>query len=407
MEPFSLLIKPASADCNLRCEYCFYLDRAALYPDTLRHRMSNEVLERLISSYMRTPQPEYVFGWQGGEPTLMGADFFGRVVSLQQQYGAPGSTVANGLQTNATLIDDELAALFGEYKFLAGVSMDGPPHVHNTYRRSASGRGSHVDVLRGIRRLEKHGVEFNILVLVSQSNVRRAAEVFRFLTDNGWFYHQYIPCVEFDAKGRLRPYAISGAEWGAFLCELFDVWTAGHERRVSIRLFDAVLDALVTGRRSICHFGDDCRQYLVVEHNGDVYPCDFFVTSGLRLGNIMTHEWSALRGHELYEKFGLGKSELHPECEACAWAWLCAGDCTKHRVRDNGVEPHRLSRLCAGWKQFYAHAMPRFKQLAADIRRERAGAAPPPAAAPGRNDPCPCGSGKKFKKCCMDKNTKI
>ena len=182
---FSLLIKPASADCNLACTYCFYLPKAGLYPQSKRHRMSDAVLQRLICSYMNTEQSTYSFGWQGGEPTLMGVEFFRKVVQLQSRHGHAGAMVANGLQTNATLITDDFARLLAEYHFLVGVSLDGPEPIHNTHRKTRSGEGSYRQVMRGIESLQKHGVEFNILVAVNACNVGKAAEIYRFLLDMG------------------------------------------------------------------------------------------------------------------------------------------------------------------------------------------------------------------------------
>ena len=216
MKPFSLLIKPASADCNLRCPYCFYLDRALLYPDETVHRMSDGVLDRMIAGFMALDMPQYSFCWQGGEPTLMGVDFFKRVVELQKKHGRAGASVANGLQTNATLIDDKLAAHLGEYNFLLGVSLDGPEEMHNEIRTTAGGRGSHADVLRGIECLRRSNVEFNILTLVSSANFDRPGDVYRYLADNGFFFHQYIPCVEFDKSGKPLPFSINASP-----CECF------------------------------------------------------------------------------------------------------------------------------------------------------------------------------------------
>jgi len=233
MRPFSLLIKPASADCNLRCEYCFYLEKCGLYPQSKRHRMTHRVLDELVKGYLATEQPVYNFGWQGGEPTLMGLDFFRRVTDLQMRYGRAGASVANGLQTNATLIDDPLAAHFARYKFLLGCSLDGPEAIHDMYRRAASGRPSHADVMRGIRTLQHHGVSFNILILVSKANVARAREVYEYLLENSFYYHQYIPCVEMEG-GHPLPFTITGDEWGEFLCTIFDLWRPSDTDRVSI-----------------------------------------------------------------------------------------------------------------------------------------------------------------------------
>ena len=286
VRPFSLLIKPAGADCNLRCRYCFYLDRCSLYPDQSRHRMSETVLEQTVRSFMATPQPVHAFGWQGGEPTLMGEAFFKRVTALQQRYGAPGAQVSNGLQTNATLIDDTLAAHLAEYRFLVGVSLDGPPHLHDPNRITTGGRGTHADVMRGIDALRRHGVEFNVLTLVNRLNVGAPETVYDYLVDQDVLFHQYIECVEFDTEGRLLPFAIDGASWGEFLCRLFDHWYPRDVRKVSVRLFDAILARIVEGRPNCCSMGNDCRDYFVVEHNGDIYPCDFYVYPEWRLGNV-------------------------------------------------------------------------------------------------------------------------
>ncbi len=368
MKPFSLLVKPASADCNLRCDYCFYLDRSRLYPGSRRHRMSEAVLERLIASYMATDQQQYVFGWQGGEPTLMGMDFFRRVTDLQKQYGSAGTVVANGLQTNATLIDDRMARHFEEYRFLLGVSLDGPPAMHDTYRRTGRSRPSHRRVMEGIRKLARRGVEFNILVLVSSANVAHPQEVYRYLTDRGFTWQQYIPCVEFDEEGKPLPFTITGEEWGRFISGVFDEWAENEAKSVHVRLFDALLRYMVTGERSMCRLARDCREYFVVEYNGDVYPCDFFVSDGLRLGNIMDNSWDELLESPLYESFGRGKLETAACCGECEWLEYCAGDCQKHRPAFQGRGAPGPSWLCAGWRSFFAHAMGRLSTIAGELR---------------------------------------
>jgi uncharacterized protein len=367
---FSLLIKPASADCNLRCDYFFYLDRAGLYPETRVHRMTDNVLARLIATYMATGQAQYVFGWQGGEPLLMGIDFYRRVVELQSRCGRAGAMVANGIQTNATLITDELAALFAKYRFLVGVSLDGPEAVHDAYRRNGNGAGSYAAVMRGIDRLKQHGVEFNILTLVTRANAQRARETYQFLREQGFLHHQYIPCVELDETGNLQPYAVGADEWGQFLVDIYDAWIRNDAHTVSIRLFDSIVVKLVEGRATICHMEPDCCQYLVVEHNGDVYPCDFFVANQWKLGNINGHSWDQIRSAPLYLRFGGQKSDLAAECAECKWRTLCAGDCLKHRQAD-GQGARNISRLCEGWKRFFAHSFDGFQRLAEAVKSER------------------------------------
>jgi len=407
MKPFSLLVKPASADCNLRCKYCFYLDRCEMYPEEKRHRMSDAVLERLISTYMATNQPQHSIGWQGGEPTLMGLDFFKRVTSLQQQYGR-GASVSNGLQTNTTLIDDEWAKHLARYNFLVGVSIDGPPEIHDKYRTFVNGRGAHADVMRGLECLKRNKVEYNVLTLVSQSNVRHPVETYHYLRDElGVKFHQYIECVEFESDGSLQPFAVTGKEWGDFLCAVYDEWVrCGDTHRISIRLFDSILTLMVDGYANVCAMGRDCRSYLVVEHNGDVFPCDFYVRPDLKLGNIMEDSWEDLLASPAYAKFGARKTQWNEKCAECKYLQYCAGCCPKNRPASS-QDPTQLSWLCNGWIQFFDHALPKLESLADDVRRQRQQAAmqmrshmPPPAGKTNRNDPCPCGSGKKYKKCC-------
>jgi len=399
MKPFSLLIKPASADCNLHCSYCFYLDRGALYSESPYHRMSNEILENLISSYMATDQPQYVFGWQGGEPTLMGIDFFRRVTRLQQKYGRKGTIVANGLQTNGILVDDEFAEHLAKYNFLVGISLDGPAPVHDYYRTTRSGRGSHAEVLRAIECLERNRVEFNVLTLVSSANIKKAGEIYHYLCERGIFYHQYIPCVEFDDQARPRPYTVKGNEWGDFLCRIFDEWLRRDCRKVSVRLFDSILTLMVKGTYSLCHMGRNCCQYFVVEYNGDVYPCDFFVERLKKLGNIMNNSWEDLQKSPQYLNFGKQKSRWNSQCSRCEYLKYCQGGCLKNRLYENN-NPGTLSWLCEGWKTFFQHSLPGFRKLALSIRQERQGQGVPDSRKIGRNAPCPCGSGKKYKRCC-------
>ena len=364
-----LLIKPASADCNLRCDYCFYVDRGDLYPAGTRPRMSGTVLQKLISSYLATDQPQYIFCWQGGEPLLMGLEFFERVVALQQQHGRPGAVIANSVQTNATLVSDAIARLFARYRFLVGCSLDGPADLHDRYRRTRGGGPSHADVLRGLDLLRRHGVAVNVLVLVSQANVRRAADVYRYLVDLGLHHHQYIPCVEFDARGRLRPYAISGPEWGDFLCELCDVWRQEDIHRVSIRDFDVALHKLVTGQDQVCTIGNDCCRYFVVEHNGDIHPCDFFVGPKHRIGNVTDMTWEEARSDPRYLAFGAQKRRRHRDCDDCSCLDLCGGDCLKFRIFGDH-DASNLSWLCEGWRRFHVHAEDKFRELADRFGRQ-------------------------------------
>ena len=367
---FTLLIKPASADCNLRCEYCFYIDHLSFYPESKIHRMPLDVLEKMISSYMSTPQAQYAFAWQGGEPTLMGYDFYKAAIEFQKKYGKNGTLVSNSIQTNGTLIDDKLASLFAEYKFLAGISLDGPAEIHDFYRKNLSGTGTHKQVLHGIEILKNHGVEFNILCLVSKSNVKNAKEIFRYFTDNGFNYLQFIPCVEFDKNNVLAPFAVTPEEWGEFLCGLFDEWMRYGPENVYIRGFEAILAKLVNNSVSQCNMGGNCCVYFVVEWNGDVFPCDFFVRKELMLGNVIKDSWKNMDSSSVHQDFGKQKSQRNNTCRICPYLKLCTGDCLKHRIYGSSQRPEQLSHLCKGWKMFFKHSLPRFKKLAEKIKNK-------------------------------------
>jgi uncharacterized protein len=253
--------------------------------------MSDQTLERLIKSYLTTKQPVYNFVWQGGEPTIMGGNFFKRITEFQKRHARPGSHISNALQTNGILINDALAKHLADYRFLVGCSLDGPPEIHNRHRKFPSGRSSHKAVMKGIEILHRHKVEFNILILVSQANVRRARDIYRYLVKNNIFYHQYIPCVEFDKSGNLVAFSISGEEWGQYLCDIFDSWYPKDIHKVSIRHIDAILRKRLDHLSTVCSLSNDCCQYFVIEHNGDIYPCDFFVEKDLRIGNVADTTW--------------------------------------------------------------------------------------------------------------------
>ncbi len=362
MKPFSLLIKPASADCNLRCEYCFYLDHMCQGKST---RMSDSTLENMVRSYMQTIQPQYSLAFQGGEPTLMGLPYFEKVISLEKKYAPPGAQVANAIQTNGTLITDELAAFLGEYKFLLGVSMDGPPEVHDHYRKTAGKGPSHHLVQKGLDLLKKHKVEYNILVLVNELVARDPLKTYSYFREKGEDFLQFIPCVEFDTDG-VTPlsYNAGPEQWGDFLIGIFDQWLPDRYR-VSIRMFDSLLSKMVTGHPTTCDMDINCCQYFVVEYDGSVYPCDFFVRDELKLGNVNKGSWNQFLTSPVYKKFGAKKLQYDPGCGECPWLSFCQGDCQKNRP---GLKDDGLSYLCPGLKKFYAYAIPKLRSLADEIK---------------------------------------
>ncbi|MCL1888518.1 MAG: anaerobic sulfatase maturase [Kiritimatiellaeota bacterium] len=362
MHPFSLLIKPASGDCNLRCAYCFYLGKGALFGKGA-HRMSTATLEAVTRAFFACPMDTYTFAWQGGEPALMGLAFYREAVRLQKKLLPAGARCANAFQTNGTLLDDEWARFFKDENFLVGVSIDGPQRLHDARRRDIAGAGSHARVMRGLECLQRHGVEHNALTLVSASNADHPQEVYQYIRGLGVAYHQYIECVELNAEGRPRPYALRPGQWGDFLCAVFDAWFARDTRAVSVRHFDSVLSRLATGVPATCPMSGNCCNYFVVETNGDVFPCDFFVEPRHVLGNIARDPLGALAASDAYQNFGRGKDPCSATCSACRFLPLCMGDCPKNRASAG-------SFLCADWQRFYGHTIGRFEQLAASLANQ-------------------------------------
>ena len=328
MRPFSLLVKPVGAACNLRCTYCFYSDHAA-------GTMSEEVCARMMDTYSALPFEGKSVALQGGEPLLAPGYVFDRM---------DAAPVERSLQTNGTLLTPERADRLRRGNWLVGLSLDGPAELN-------SGRGdraTYEKIVAGARMLENFGVDYNLLAVVSQRNVRHAKEIYRFFRENfATNFYQFIECT-----GPCEE--ISGEEWGAFLCELFDEWVKEDAHRVSIRLFDSIVSQIMQNVPTQCSFASSCRQYLVVEHDGSVYPCDFHVRSDLKLGNVMTHSWEELIESPAYARFAERKcAELTDECRRCPYVRFCQGDCPRNRVAGR-------SSLCAGWRRFFAHTLERF-----------------------------------------------
>jgi len=367
MSTFSLLIKPVGADCNLRCTYCFYRPKAALYPETKQPRMNDEVLDRLIADAMSQRADTTVFGWQGGEPALMGLDFYRKVVELQIRYGISGQGVGNSLQTNGTLLTPEWARFLREYSWLVGLSIDGPANLHDKYRRDRNSAPTFHRVMDVMLMLRAYEVEFNALVLVNNHNVKHPDRLYDFLIENGVAFMQFVPCVEPGSQpGKPAPYSITPGAYGDFLCRLFDRWAADWPD-VSIRDFDQLLLSQLNRPGCICMFGEVCDHYLVVEHNGDVYPCDFFVVPELKLGNIMESPLAQLAQTELRREFAADKSSHDSECAGCEWLSHCRGGCVKHRIVLGGrvCDP---SYFCESYRRLYDHAADKVRELAARVK---------------------------------------
>ena len=362
----SILVKPSGPDCNLDCTYCFYLQKSELFSEHKIHRMSEATLEEMIRQVMTDGGDHISFSWQGGEPTLMGLPFFKKAIEFQKKYGR-GQTVGNGLQTNGLLIDTSWAKFLKEYHFLVGLSLDGPEHIHDRYRLKKGGRGSWKNVVEAGKLLLQQDVAVNALTVVNDYSGNYPDEIYHFHKSLGLMHHQYIPCVETDPSNpaMAAAYSVSPEKYGRFLCTLFDLWYSDFNNGVpttSIRYFDSVFYNYVDMTAPECTLMDECGVYVVIEHNGDVYSCDFFVKPEWKLGNVHEGRIKDLLNSEKQWNFGMLKSDRHEKCRQCQWLKYCYGGCTKDRIRD--PRDNNLSHFCDSYLMFFDHADTRLKKLA-------------------------------------------
>ncbi|MBN2414850.1 anaerobic sulfatase maturase [bacterium] len=367
----SILVKPAGPDCNLRCRYCFYLEKADYFHRTAGHRMSDEILEAMIRQTLAGCRGGVSFGWQGGEPTLMGLDFFKKAVAFQEQYGR-GLQVSNGLQTNGILLDEQWAAFLARYRFLVGLSLDGPEHVHDHYRRTAADGPTWKQVSDRAAMLLKKGVEVNAISVVSDYSVHYPEEIYTYFKSAGLTFMQFIPCVELDPDHptEAAPFAVDPSAFGTFLTTLFDLWWDdfdGIRPTTSIRYFEALFHAYVEAPPAMCTLQQECGTYIVVEHTGDVFSCDFYVDDDHRLGNVMEGDLAAMLNSPRQRNFGKKKGIRHDDCQQCEWLTYCWGGCPKDRL--NNPAGDGLSRLCPAYRMLLSHAHERMSGLAEEWKK--------------------------------------
>lgn len=365
-QPFQVMAKPRGAICNLNCHYCFYLQKEALYPQS-DFRMPDAVLERFVRQYIaaHAGAAEVTFAWQGGEPALLGLPFFAQAVALQERYRLPGQRVRNALQTNGVLLDDAWGRFLREQDFLVGVSLDGPPELHDVYRRDKGGQGTFARVVAGIDVLKRHGVPFNILTCVNDANVRQPLSVYRFLRDAiGAEFIQFLPIVEpvvepvpaSPLPALVSPRSVAGEAYGAFLIAIFDEWVRRDVGRVAVQIFEAALGIWAGLGPGLCIFDATCGRGLALEHNGDVYACDHYVTPEHRLGNLQTSTLIELVDSPAQVRFGGAKRDGLPAvCRQCAVRFACNGGCPKDRLLVTAGGEAGLNYLCAGYKAFFTH----------------------------------------------------
>jgi uncharacterized protein len=410
---FHVMAKPTGSRCNLRCDYCFFLEKSALYPGS-DERMTDEVMEAFVRQTIAAQEVPYVtLAWQGGEPTLMGLDFYRRALAVEKDALPPDWEVERTLQTNGTLLTDEWAAFLAENDVLVGLSIDGPRELHDAYRHDGAGRPVFDQVEAAARLLRKHGAEFNVLCTINAANQDHPLDVYRYFRDElGARFIQFIPIVEVETPpadgvpGTVSDRSVGSLAFGKFLSAIFDEWVRHDVGGMYVQLFDGVLASYLRGYSSLCILRPTCGEGVALEHNGDVYSCDHFVDTPYLLGNIMETPIGELVRGEKQRAFGEAKRDTLPQyCRECEYLFACNGECPKNRILLTPDGEPGLNWLCEGLKYFFARSDRYMRAMAELLRQKREAAEIMPliakeAATTGRNDPCPCGSGRKYKACC-------
>ncbi|MGA2471545.1 MAG: anaerobic sulfatase maturase [Solirubrobacteraceae bacterium] len=414
-EPFVVMAKPVGPVCNLDCGYCYYLDKAKLFGAGRRLRMSRDVLEAYISSFIAaSPGPVVHFVWHGGEPTIAPIAFYREALELQARHLPAGWTALNNLQTNATLLDEAWCAFLAEHRFAVGISIDGPAHLHDAGRPDRRGRPTHDRVMRGLGLLRAAGIEPDVLCTLNALTAAEPLEVYRFFVDEGMRWVQFLPVVERAGDGGVSERSVTPEAMGAFLCSVFDEWVRHDVERIGVQNFLECLLVLSGRPANLCIMAERCGRALALEHDGSVYSCDHFVDDPHRLGGVVSDGLAALLAAPAQEAFANAKRDALPACcRACPVGFLCHGGCPKDRFALTQDGEGDLNYLCAGYRRFYGHLLPYLERMA---ELDRAGSSPAAIMAElelaerderavwrtaGRNDPCPCGSGAKYKHCCL------
>ncbi|HET7159700.1 MAG TPA: anaerobic sulfatase maturase, partial [Burkholderiales bacterium] len=352
---FQVMAKPIGAVCNLDCRYCYYLEKRALYPDSRTFRMPDDLLERYIVQHIDAcPTETVLFAWHGGEPTVLGIDYFRRIIELQRRHAPAGKRVVNGIQTNGTLLTEEWARFLSEEHFYVGLSLDGPRELHDRYRVTQADKATHRQVVQAFRLLQQHQVSCDVLCVVHHQNVRQPLAVYRFFRDLGVEYLQFLPMVARDPAGAASALSVSGEAYGEFLCIIFREWIRHDVGRMGVQNFDEALRPFIGMPHALCIQRETCGDIVVLEHNGDVYACDHFVTPEYRLGNVRETTLSEILESPQLHAFGQAKRDRLPRyCRECEVLACCNGGCPKDRIDVTADGESGLNHLCTGLKRFF------------------------------------------------------
>jgi uncharacterized protein len=409
---FMVFAKPIGPICNLACKYCYYLEKEHLYSEAESFRMPDHILEEYIVQHIEAcPTPVISFSWHGGEPTMLGLDYFRKIVAIQRKHTPPGRRITNGMQTNGILLNEDWCRFLAAEGFAVGLSMDGPQEMHNRYRVTKGQQPTHKQVMRGYKLLRKHRVYFDILCVVHAQNVLYPIQVYRFFKEIKAQYLGFLPLVEQepDGNGGVSHRTVPAKAWGDFLCAIFDEWKLHDIGQIKVQIFEEAARTAFGQEHGLCIFRESCGDVPVIEHNGDFFSCDHYVDADHCLGNIQEAPLAEMLESPAQRAFGQAKANTLPRyCQECEVRLLCNGGCPKDRFIFTPDGEAGLNYLCTGYKHFFTHCRPFLAELAILWRQRSPEGEMPPAQAAGakarskvgRNDPCPCGSGLKYKKCC-------
>lgn len=406
---FQIFVKPIGSICNLGCHYCYYLSKKSLYSENESFRMSDEILEKYIVQHINASQgPTISFSWHGGEPTLLGLNFFSKVVEIQRKHKPSNRRIINGIVTNGTLIDKDWCNFFVKEGFAVGISIDGSQEMHNLYRVTKNQEPTFDQVMHGYNMLKQYNINCDVLCVVNSYNAKYPNKIYQFFKQIGARYITFLPLVEPqpDTKDGVSQNTVPSSVWGNFLCAIFDEWIEEDIGSVRIQIFEESARIALGQEHALCIFKEICGNVPVVEHNGDFFSCDHFVDPQHYLGNITEKPLIELLESENQKAFGQAKLDTLPKyCLSCEVRYLCNGECPKNRFIKAPDGENGLNYLCEGYKQFFNHCKP-FISAIADFQQKQHSKTYYPIEhkktnqASGRNDPCPCGSGLKFKRCC-------
>lgn len=362
-----MMVFPSGPICNLKCKYCYYIEKKNLYTIEEDFNMSEHLLEQFIKKYIEVQQgPEVFFIWQGGEPTLRGIDFFKEAVLLQKKFLPTGWKCHNSIQTNGTLLNDEWCEFFKKEKFLIGLSIDGPKEYHNRYRQYINGKGSHKMAEKAIELLKKYDIEFNVICTINHANVKHSQKVYQYFVRKGVKYIQFIPIVNKE-QNTISAESISSNEYADFMIQIFEQWRKNDIGKIYIQLFEECLSVWLNGCSQLCIFSEVCGSVPVMEHNGDIYSCDHFVTPEYKLGNLLEKPLSEILFSQKQICFGNQKKQLSNSCQKCKYIRLCYGGCLRSRV----ISEYGKCKdyLCKGYQAFFEHISPYMEQMCIALRQ--------------------------------------